>query len=199
MALPHAKTFERLLAAALSPQTAAEILSAAEKRCRAMLTARPVLETGPHMRKQVLPTLALYQALILDAHLEKVQALDLLQPVFLETYFGLPRRGLLAFNRLLTRLPLQPFPLLRPLIRAMCLAEKETRPEILVDNDHSLIVHSRRCPILEKLTELGAPELTLLFCASDDWLAASIPGMHWRRTTTLARGGDRCDFDWERV
>lgn len=198
MALAHAKTFERLLAAALSAQAAVEILSAAEERCRDLLTAWPGLEAGPRMRKQVLPTLALYQALILDAHLEKAEALDLLQPVFLETYFGFTRRGLLACNRLLARLPLHPFPLLRPLIRAMCLAEKETRPEILVDNARSLIVHSRRCPILEKLSEMGAPELTLLFCASDDWLAGAMPGVRWRRTTTLARGGDHCDFDWER-
>lgn len=57
-----------------------------------------------------------------------------------------------------------------------------------------------RCLYLDKLTELGAPELTPLYCQTDDWFGGILPvDVEWARTTTLGRGDERCDFRWRSV
>ena len=52
-----------------------------------------------------------------------------------------------------------------------------------------------RCPYHDACVEHGCPELCRCFCDSDD---ITYDGMHprllWRRTKTLGRGGDCCDF-----
>ena len=52
-----------------------------------------------------------------------------------------------------------------------------------------------RCPYHDACVEQGCPELCHCFCDSDD---ITYDGMHprllWRRTKTLGRGGDCCDF-----
>lgn len=52
-----------------------------------------------------------------------------------------------------------------------------------------------RCPYHDACVEHGCPELCHCFCDSDD---ITYDGMHprllWRRTKTLGRGGDCCDF-----
>jgi hypothetical protein len=46
----------------------------------------------------------------------------------------------------------------------------------------------------------GAPELMPHICAFDDWMFETLPpSIAWERTTTLGRGGNRCDFCWGRV
>ena len=52
-----------------------------------------------------------------------------------------------------------------------------------------------RCPYHDACVEYGCPELCHCFCDSDD---ITYDGMHprllWRRTKTLGRGNDCCDF-----
>ena len=52
-----------------------------------------------------------------------------------------------------------------------------------------------RCPYHDTCVRYGCPELCHCFCDSDD---ITYDGMHprliWRRTKTLGRGGDCCDF-----
>ena len=52
-----------------------------------------------------------------------------------------------------------------------------------------------RCPYHDACVEYGCPELCRCFCDSDD---ITYDGMHprllWRRTKTLGRGDDCCDF-----
>ncbi len=50
------------------------------------------------------------------------------------------------------------------------------------------------CPYFRYYTELGCPELTKISCGADDRLYGSLPGLKFERTTTLGRGGERCDF-----
>ena len=198
MSFPFEKTFRRRLAAVLPPETAERVLRAANTCYGSQLSTSPGLRTSPRMAKQVLPMLALYQALTQGEVLEPAAALRLLEPVFLETYFGTLRHGLLLFSQAINKLPVQPFSLLRSSLRRMCLAEEGTDPVIIDDSQQKLIVHCRRCPILEALRADGAPELTSLFCASDDLLASALPRIRWLRSTTLAQGGEFCDFHWER-
>ena len=50
------------------------------------------------------------------------------------------------------------------------------------------------CPYNIYFTELGCPELTKLFCRNDELMYGDLPGLVFIRTSTIGRGGDRCDF-----
>ena len=55
------------------------------------------------------------------------------------------------------------------------------------------------CPYFRYFTELGCPELTRIYCGCDDRLYGDLPGIEFVRTSTLGRGGERCDFCIRRV
>ncbi len=50
------------------------------------------------------------------------------------------------------------------------------------------------CPYCKYFTELGRPEITKIFCANDDRVYGNLPGIEFRRKSTLGNGADRCDF-----
>lgn len=52
-----------------------------------------------------------------------------------------------------------------------------------------------KCPYHDACVQYGCPELCPCFCDSDDITYDGLhPGLLWRRTKTLGRGGDCCDF-----
>lgn len=54
------------------------------------------------------------------------------------------------------------------------------------------------CPYHSTCAALGCPELTGVFCGTDDCCYGDMhPKLRWRRTQTIGRGGERCDFDLE--
>lgn len=55
------------------------------------------------------------------------------------------------------------------------------------------------CPYFRYFTELGCPELTKIFCENDERSYGNIPGLCFERSTTIGKGGDRCDFYIKRV
>ena len=55
------------------------------------------------------------------------------------------------------------------------------------------------CPYNRYFTELGCPELCKIFCDNDERTYGNLPGLEFERTTTLGKGGDRCDFYMKRV
>jgi len=50
------------------------------------------------------------------------------------------------------------------------------------------------CPYNRYFTQLGCPELTKISCGADDHVYGDLPGLKFERTTTIGRGGERCDF-----
>ena len=50
------------------------------------------------------------------------------------------------------------------------------------------------CPYFRYFSELGCPEVTKISCGADDHVYGSLPGLKFERTTTIGRGGERCDF-----
>lgn len=50
------------------------------------------------------------------------------------------------------------------------------------------------CPYNRYFTELGCPELTKIFCENDERTYGNLPGLQFIRTSTLGKGGERCDF-----
>lgn len=52
------------------------------------------------------------------------------------------------------------------------------------------------CPYYQTCQELNCPELAPVFCETDDICYGNMhPNLLWKRTQTIARGGDICDFD----
>ena len=50
------------------------------------------------------------------------------------------------------------------------------------------------CPYHRYFTELGCPELTRIFCENDERIYGNLPGVEFKRTGTLGKGADCCDF-----
>ena len=50
------------------------------------------------------------------------------------------------------------------------------------------------CPYDRYFSELGCPELTRIFCDNDERTYGNLPGLKFSRSTTLGKGGKRCDF-----
>ena len=55
------------------------------------------------------------------------------------------------------------------------------------------------CPYNRYFTELGCPELTKIFCENDERTYGHLPGLQFIRTSTLGKGGERCDFYLKKV
>lgn len=53
------------------------------------------------------------------------------------------------------------------------------------------------CPYHKYLTELGCPEINVLFCDNDVYAYGSMPGMKFIRTKTIGAGDELCDFRLE--
>ncbi len=56
-----------------------------------------------------------------------------------------------------------------------------------------------QCTYHKYLTELGCPEINVLFCENDVHMYGNLPGMKFTRTTTIGSGGQLCDFKMEIV
>jgi hypothetical protein len=192
--MPHRSVFNRLLSNCLGALAAAELVNSASEKYPALVTACPSTPDRMRITKQVLPALAMYHAM-LSKGIECTAALQLLEPVVLEAYFGRLRRGLVLFSKL----PLDPFTVLRPALRRMVRPVEGYSGDVIENSRYRLVVHTRQCAILDALRYLGAPELAIVFCASDDWLVSALPRVRWLRTTTLAMSGPHCDFHWERA
>lgn len=51
-----------------------------------------------------------------------------------------------------------------------------------------------QCPYNKYLTLLGCPEITKIFCDNDEYCYGDLPGIEFKRTTTIGKGGSVCDF-----
>ncbi len=54
-----------------------------------------------------------------------------------------------------------------------------------------------QCPYHKYLTELGCPELNVLFCENDVQSYGNLPGLKFSRTKTIGAGDELCDFKME--
>lgn len=51
-----------------------------------------------------------------------------------------------------------------------------------------------QCPYCKYLTEIGCEEIIHLSCDVDEWIYGNLPGLEFRRSGTLGKGAERCDF-----
>ena len=143
--------------------------------------------------KLILPGLALYQ-ILRTKYGQADKALAETDMLFRAAFFRVERFGI----PLLNYLP-DPFPLVRMVMRGSAVSEYGPGElEVLDDSPDCFAMKVNRCYLLDTLTVQGAPELTALFCSTDDWMAKLLPRVRWERTQTLGRGGTYCDFCWRR-
>jgi L-2-amino-thiazoline-4-carboxylic acid hydrolase-like protein len=199
--MPHLRTFQRALAATRGV-VAATILSARiQAHYDTLIAARPRFAHPAlrwHLTYQILPGLALYQALKEDAAQRgstqaaalaetgaTLERLDVLGPLLRRTRW-LPNAPALI------RLTFPPMMKLYPAEGWDIRIEEQSRQRIAFKVS--------RCFYLDVLTAYGAPELTAHYCQLDDVAYRELPpSVQWERTTTLGRGGPYCDFCWRTV
>ncbi len=142
----------------------------------------------------IFPILAVYLAMK-NNHLTQENALADSEDLMREIFFRTQLSGIRFLNRILA----DPFPVIKPALRLMMhFSDLPAGQEIKQDDKKCFSVYVYQCYIHNTLKELGAPELTPAFCATDDWLSAAMPKIQWQRTQTLGRGGEMCDFCWRR-
>ena len=54
-----------------------------------------------------------------------------------------------------------------------------------------------QCPYNKYLTEVGCPEINVLFCDNDVYAYGNIPGLKFTRSKTIGAGDELCDFNLE--
>ena len=199
--MPHAQVFQRALATTRGGTTAAILVARAQARYDELFAQRPRFAHPAlrwHLIFQILPGLALYQALKEDAAQRGatpeqavaetgavLEHLDVLAP-------WLQRLRWLPWAPALFWLTFQPTLALFP-AAGWDLRIEENSPRRIAFTIY-------RCFYLDTLTAYGAPELTAHYCALDDIAYAALPPtIRWERTTTLGRGGPACDFCYRRV
>jgi hypothetical protein len=193
---PYLHAWQHLLAQERGAEQAAVIAADVRQRHAVLSTQRPPISLPAQtkrLRNLILPGLALYQALqVVNTCQESCLAET--ERLFKATLFVNERK----FTALLNHLP-DPFPIVRLMLRQVERASHvEAEQEIIEDSPQCFAFNARRCFLLETLRFYQAPELTPLYCKTDDWVAEAMPKVRWLRTQTLGRGDAVCDFHWER-
>jgi hypothetical protein len=177
---------------------ARELIARTQARFSGLFAARkqyhnPALRR--HYEGNLLPVIALYQTLLAEGW-----SLPTIQEQISEL-FSVQLRPASFAVRALSRLP-NPFGAFRVLLR---LRMKTGYPEEgwhtrwEEDSPQRQAFTFSRCFYLDVLSEYGLPELTPMFCETDDRLAESFPPqIRWRRKGTLGKGAEACDFCYER-
>ncbi|MBE0685333.1 MAG: L-2-amino-thiazoline-4-carboxylic acid hydrolase [Anaerolineaceae bacterium] len=194
--IPSHRKWLRLLSQRYSCQIAESLLLSASQYYQSCLNDN--LDQNkrfhPIIRTRVLPVLALYHAM-LDHHFDQKTAMHDLELLFVDMYFSVQLQGIRFLNRTLPN----PFFVIKPFLRLMIrFSDLPEGQEIQQDTSVCFAIDVHQCFIFDTLRAMNAPELTTVFCASDDRLSAEMNKIEWRRTQTLGRGGEKCDFCWWR-
>lgn len=169
------------------------ILDAEERYNQHLASSKPKsIDQKEMILQRVLPLLSIYQSLKCQS-IDQEEAILIIEILLKETFFSSQLSGIQFLNRLFP----DPFPLIKPALRIMMrFSDLPAGQEIMQDDQNFFAINVYQCFINDTLKKLDAPELTTVFCASDDWLSAAMTKIEWRRTQTLGRGGEKCDFCW---
>lgn len=197
-AMPHTHRWRKLLTRELGANEASALMEGAHSYYRRFINSGdplliPSRVERSDLQRMIFPSLAMYRSL-LDSSKPRSRSLELMELLFRSEFF----QGLTVGIKWVSHLP-DPFPLVRRTLKMMTRHSYLPGAQMVVqDTPGCFALNTYRCFKLDALTALGAPELTPLYCATDDWLAELMPGVSWERTGTLARGDKMCDFIWKR-
>lgn len=189
--------WQRVLAEKHGATKAQQMIERVRQRYSELLAERP-LPANPalrrHASKNILPGLALYQALLQENGGDRQAALAEVDEAF--------RAWVLANNRLLLA-PLKILPKPFWLFKLAFNERMKAFPaegwyfEYVENSDDRIAFNATRCFYLNTLTAYGAPELTASFCKGDDVQAELFPpSVRFVRSHTLGRGDEVCDFQY---
>lgn len=191
--MPNSKKWLNALSRRYGQEKAEEILKQSVSIYQELLVFSDSTHKKTHLRQyhNILSVLAVYRTL-LEKNENKQTALSETEVLFKEVYFRFQLYGIHLLNHLQN-----PFPIIRPVLKMMInFSDTKKGQEIIQDNKNCFAVNIYQCNIFDTLKQHDAAELTPIFCASDDWLSAAMPKIHWQRIQTLGRGGEMCDFKW---
>lgn len=183
----------RALAARRFPDRAAMLHTAFDQRLAELRreNAGVSKEKRRHLESQILPGIAAYEALrIVMPQEEALQAVH----GFVEERAWKLRKIILGLMRLPGLYRRVPDIFAKKTPRLFGASAGFAATEIRTSGGVWRI-DMTKCPYHDACVRYGCPELCHCFCDSDDITYNEMhPKLLWHRTTTLGRGGDRCDF-----
>lgn len=188
---PMYSQIRRELSALRGREGARDILTRAQKHYAhcASLCADASKGERSHLKRTILPTAAIYKALL---ETDPENALTQADTVMTK----LCAQGGRAMGVVL-RLPGMKAGFMRLLPK---LAKKQFGPECgfafenFRGDQNALQMDMTACPYCRYSQRFGCPELTEVFCRSDFAVYGNLPGIQFLRTQTLGTGGSLCDF-----
>ncbi len=196
--LPARRIWQQTLAKEIGELPAAVIVGKAGARWRELLHDRPFF-TQPalrwHLEQSILPGLALYQVM------KEETGDEALAKARTGLLFDENGRQKFAYLKPLTKIPFF-FPVFRVALKRL-MAQNFPYPgweiDWIRDDEKAIAFNIKSCIYLKVLTAYGAPELTPIFCHSDDAAMEGFTGMVFERKGTLGRGNEVCDFCYRKV
>lgn len=191
------RIFERGLAAKLGQERAGDVVLRAKNIYTGLVQrSEPPenLHLRVHLYQRILPGLALYRALAELHGGNKPAAYEALEGPFRAWAQS-------SYSRMMQVLSILPAaPALFRLGFGMRMEEFPEEGWKITWRERSnarIAFDMGTCYYLKTLTALKAPELTSRFCQMDDWMGELLPpGIRFVRSSTLARGGPCCDFQY---
>lgn len=148
-----------------------------------------------HLREQILPGLAIYQALRAEGQTEEaaLAAFDQIVEMAVKpeqrkmAWLG-RSPGIYSLLRLVIRPAMRQYP------------AEGWQTEWLENSRDAIRFNMHSCFYFDTLSRFGAPELTASFCRGDDLIYGQMsPYIEWKRTQTIGRGASYCDFCFARA
>lgn len=150
-----------------------------------------------HLDHAILPVLAFYQVLLPINDGNKETTIKEIEGV-VRTWITNTTRYFLSPLRFFRK----PFMVFRPGFNIVMKLFPSAGFDIdyLEKSEDRIAFDIKGCFFLNTLSQYGIPELTPVFCAADEALAELFPpSIGFKRTQTLGRGGELCDFRYCKV
>jgi len=196
---PRLRAWQQSLRKEYGPVDAAFFGAKVQSRYEELYARRPRFcrrALRAHLEENILPGVALYQTLLgegLNPNAALDMITDLNRAVILQKY---------GRFKPLARLPIF-FPLFRWIVRGMMrfnFPPEGWDTEWVEDSPRRMAFNLHSCFYHRVLSYYGVPELTAIFCDSDDEMMEAFgPAVRFERSTTIGRGGALCDFCYRAV
>ncbi len=145
-----------------------------------------------HCHNNIYPVVATMRALLAEG-MEREQAVQLAGDWFLELMEDIARsiRKMLKIPGLYRLMPR----LWKTMMPKLFSPKSGFRFEMYPTDSREVRFDILECPYYQICRELDCTDLAPVFCATDDTCYGNMhPKLQWKRTQTIARGGQLCDF-----
>lgn len=193
--LPHRATWNKLLQKKDTIRRN-PIIHLVQKRYQELMAQRQLYihsALSDHLERQILPALALYQ-ILQEEFGDREAALLVTGELIIAN--ALPQFKLQSLMLRLFPDPFKLFRLIFPKVMKSFPPEGWEMRQTEFSNQR-IAFNTYGCFYVNILTTYGVPELTALFCQTDDIGAQYLPpSIRFIRTKTLGRGNEVCDFQY---